>query len=304
MKVATNWFGAVMGITGLGLACRAAAAPRWLAEFWVVLGALVCGLLLLGYFFRLLTDTRGIAEEFGDPARLGYCATLPIALTLVGGGLQPSMPRLANGLWWVGAALLLAFQALSLARWLKGGIALERINGGWLVMLVGGIVVPVGGLPLGHPEMSRFCFGLSAALAPIVMALVFYRTVAGPAIPEGQRPAWFIFLVPPSLIYVNGLALWGTSFSPALEALFYAALILGVALLMASWTFLVWPFNPLGWAFTFPLDALALAAGHYARGHPGGPWSKIATTALVIAGLFVAVSLVRSLFAAFSKQDT
>src|SRR5690242_8772467 len=167
MKVATNWFGAVMGITGLGFACRAAAMPRWFAEFWIALGAIVCGLLLLAYLFKLLTDTKAIAEEFGDPARLGYCATLPIALTLVGGGLQPHMPRLANGLWWVGASLLLLFQALALARWLKGGIPLEKVNGGWMIMLVGGIVVPVGGVPLGHLEMSRFCFGVSAALAPI-----------------------------------------------------------------------------------------------------------------------------------------
>src|SRR5204863_3719197 len=143
-----------------------------------------------------------------------------------------------------GVVLLLAFQAFALARWLMGGVPLEKINGGWMIMLVGGIVVPSAGVPLGNLEMSRFCFGASAALAPFVMALVFYRTVAGPAMPEAPRPAWFIFLVPPSLIYANGVALWGPTFSPMLEPLFYLAVLLAVALLLASWTVPVWPCGP------------------------------------------------------------
>ena len=305
-RLAVNWFGAAMGITGLGLACRGAAPimkqPPAFSEFWVLLGAAVFALLLLGFLWKLLTDFPAIAGEFADPARFGYCATLPIAMTLVAGGLQPYLPRLSGALWWIGAVLLLVFQAFALARWLAGGIALEKINGGWLIMLVGGIVMPTGGIPLGNLEMSRFCFGVSAALAPIVMALVFYRTVAGPAMPEAQRPAWFIFLVPPSLIYASGIALWGPTFSPVLEALFYCAVLLGIALLMASWTFLVWPFGPLWWALTFSLDALATASAQFARGHPTGPWSKIAITALLIAVLFVVIAIIRAVLAAFRGE--
>lgn len=305
-RLAVNWFGAVMGIVGLGLACRGAAPilkqPPAFSEFWVILGAAVFAVLLLGLLWKLLTDVPAIAGELADPARFGYCATLPLAMTLVAGGLQPYLPRLAGALWWLGVVLLLVFQAFALARWLKGGIAPEKINGGWLIMLVGGIVVPIGGIPLGNLEMSRFCFGASAALAPIAMALVFYRTVTGPAMPEGQRPAWFIFLVPLCLIYANGVALWGPTFSPLLEALFYCAVLLGVALLMASWTFLVWPFGPLWWALTFSLDALAAASAQFARGHPTGPWSKIAITALLIAILFVVIALFRSVRAALRGE--
>ena len=304
-NLATNWFGAVMGLAGLGLAWRGAAPlvkqPHAFSEVWVFAAAILLAVLLPLYLFKVLTDAKAIAEEFTDPARLGYCATLPLGLTLVAAGLQPYSARGANGLWWLGAALLLAFQAFALARWLKGGVALEKINGGWMIMLVGGIVVPTGGIPLGNLEMSRLCFGASAALAPFVMALVFYRTVAGPAMPEAQRPAWFVFLVPPSLIYANGVALWGPVFSPMLEPLFYLAVLLGVALLMASWTFLVWPFSSLWWAFTFSLDALAIASAHFARGHPTGPWSKIATAALVVAVLFVLIALYKSLRAPWSK---
>ena len=53
-----------------------------------------------------------------------------------------------------------------LQRLLAGGIELGQVNGGWLMLFVGGIVVPGGGLPLGYEEMSRFAFGVSAAIAP------------------------------------------------------------------------------------------------------------------------------------------
>jgi len=170
-------------------------------------------------------------------------------------------------------------------------------------MLIGGIVLPGTGLPLGNIEMSRFCFGVSAALAPLAMGLVFYRTVAGPALPEAERPGLFIFLVPPSLIYFNGMALWGPTLGPALEAVFYAALLIAIALLCASWTFLVWPFSATWWWFTFPLDAFATAAAHYARFHPGGPWSKIAGTALFIAVAFALITLYRSLRSPWTAPD-
>jgi tellurite resistance protein len=135
------------------------------------------------------------------------------------------------------------------------------------------------------------------------MALVFYRTIAGAAIPEVQRPTWFIFLVPPSLIYANGHALWAAGgMGPMLDALFFCALLLAVALLLASWTFLAWPFSPAWWAFTFPLDAFATAAAHYARGHADEPWAKVAGVALIIAVLFVLIAIYKSLRAAFAKQ--
>ena len=85
-------------------------------------------------------------------------------------------------------------------------------------------MLPGPGLSLGLAEASRFSFGISATVAPILMALLFYRVIAGPALPEALRPTWFILLVPPSLIYANGLALFPEVIF--LENLFYFALAL------------------------------------------------------------------------------
>jgi tellurite resistance protein len=296
-------YGAVMGLAGLGLSARAAApvlpgyvrAPAYVTEPWVALGALALLILLPLYAAKLVRYPAAVREEFTNPVQLGFCGALPVGLTLVAGGLAPYWVSLADLLWWSGAALLLGFQIWALYRWLSGGIALEQVNAGWLIVMVGGIVVPGPGIALGHVEASRFLFGVSAASAPLLMALLFYRAVIGPPLAERLRPSWFILLVPPSLIYANGLALF-PGFVP-LENLYFLALVLAAALLIYARGLLRWPFGPPWWAFTFPLDALAYAAARYAQDHPQPLWRALAAITLVLAAAFVVLALLKSLAA-------
>jgi len=296
--VSLGWFGAVMGLAGLGLACRGAAPvvkqPPAFSEVWVAAGALVMAVLLLALAYRLFSDFRAIKEELNDPARVGFCATLPIGVTLVAGGVQPYAEEVARVLWWCGAAPLLLFQIWTLARWLHEDFELAHVNGGWMIVLISGIVMPTAGVPLGEDGMSRVMFGISTAATPFVMGLVFWRTVIGPRIPDALRPTWFIFLVPPSLIYVNGLALYPGEPGLGLEAMFFSTLLLVPALLLASRGFLRWPFTRAWWAFTFPLDGVAAAAANYARSHPGGPWPAITAISLGLAILFVALAIYKT----------
>ena len=290
-----GYYGAVMGLAGLGLSARAAAplfpgvvrAPAYVTEPWVALGFLALLLLVPAYLVKLVRYPAAVREDFTDPGLLGFCGALPVGMTLVAGGIGPYAPALGDALWWVGCALLFLFQVWALSRLLSGGIALDRINAGWLIILVGGIVVPGPGIALGHAEASHVFFGVSACVAPLLMALLLYRAAIGAPLPEALRPTWFILLVPPSLIYANGIALF-----PGLDAfenLFYFGIVLALALLLYARRLARWPFGPPWWAFTFPLDALAYAAVHYAQAHPGALWKAVAGIALLLAAAFVSV---------------
>src|SRR5205807_1535919 len=299
-------YGAVMGLAGLGLSARAAAtvfpgflrAPAYFTEPWVALGALLLAGLLPLYLLKLLRFPAAVREDFTNPTTLGFCGALPVGMTLVAGGVAPYSELAGNLLWWVGCALLIAFQVWALVRWLSGGIELAKLNAGWLIILVGGIVVPGPGIALGHIEASRFFFGVSATVAPLLTALLLYRAMVAPPLPEALRPTWFILLVPPSLIYANGAALFSLEF---LEILYFSGLVLAVALLVYARNFLRWPFAPSWWAFTFPLDALAYAAARYAQGHPSLPWKLAAAAALAAATLVVAVVLWKTARSAASR---
>ena len=300
-------YGAVMGLAGLGLTARAAApvlpgvlkAPAYFTEPWVLLGALALALLLPLYVLKLIRYPAAVREDFTDPALLGFCGALPVGMFLVAGGLAPYVPAFASLLWWAGFVLLGAFQVWALARWLSGSIELAQVNAGWLIVLVGGIVAPGPGLALGHEEASRFAFGVSAAAAPLLMALLFYRAVLGAPLPAPLRPSWFILLVPPALIYANGLALFPQN--AFLENLFFASLVLAVSLLYVSRGFLRWRFGAPWWAFTFPLDALAYAAARYAQDHPSALWQAVCAASLLLATLFVLIVLFRTLRSVASR---
>jgi len=299
--VHVGMYGAVMGLAGLGLSARAAApvlpgwlrAPAYFTEPWVLLGAIALAVLLPLYILKLFRYPAEVRKDFTNPALLGFCGALPVGMFLVAGGVAPYSPQIGNILWWSGFVLLTGFQVWALSRWLSGSIELAQVNAGWLIVLVGGIVAPGPGLALGHEEASRFAFGVSAAAAPLVMALLFYRAVLGAPLPEPLRPSWFILLVPPALVYVNGLALFpGSVF---LENLFYASLVLAVSLLLVSRNFLRWPFGAPWWAFTFPLDALAYAAARYAQDHPTPLWRVVCAATLLLATAFVLLVLFRTL---------
>ena len=296
-------FGAVMGLAGLALSARAAAtalpgivrAPAYFTEPWAALGVLAFALLFPAYVMKWIRYPAGARSEFTDPAQLGYCATLPVGMTVLAGALAPSLPMSADVLWCCGAALLVLFQIWGLLRLLEGGIDLAKVNGGWMILFIGGIVVPCGGVALGHDEASRALFGVSAAATPFVMGLVFYRAVIAPPLPEAARPTWFIFIVPPSLIYANGITFFGEL--AFLDNFFFFATLLAAALLIYGREAMRWPFSAAWWAFTFPLDAYAYAAARYAQSHPSALWKGVAAAALLAATLSVVLALARTIAA-------
>ena len=306
-QVPIGMYGAVMGLTGLGLSARAAAtvlpgyvrAPAYVTEPWVALGVLAFLILVPLYVAKLFSFPHAVREEFTNPLQVGFCGALPVGMFLVGGGLAPYWPVAAHAVWIAGAVLLVSFQVWMLYRWLSGGIALEQVNAGWLIVMVGGIVAPGPGIALGHVEASRFLFGISAASAPLLSAILLFRAMIGAPLPERLRPSWFILLVPPSLIYANGVALFPL-FVP-LENLYFLGLVLCAALLVYAKDLRRWPFSPAWWAFTFPLDALAYAAARYAQDHPAPVWQALCAATLVLAAAFVLACLWRSLRSVASR---
>src|SRR5688572_24781476 len=116
-SVPISLFGAVMGLVGLGLSARATAtvlpgylrAPAYFTELWVALGVLAFAVLLPSYLVKLLKHRELVRAEFMSPVQLGFCGALPVGMSLVAGGLAPYLPSIASILWWVSAALLLAF---------------------------------------------------------------------------------------------------------------------------------------------------------------------------------------------------
>lgn len=294
--VPLGYFAAVMGLVGLGLAARAAAplfpgvfrAPAYFTEPWVAAGILAFLLVAFLYLWKLVSKPEEVKADFTLPERMGALGQVPVGLMLIAAGVAPYLPGPAATIWWTGIALYAAAATWGVATIFRLGLGTKRLTPAWIVLLVGGIVAPVAGLPLGRREASTwlFCAGLVAGLL-----LVVPLATRGP-LPAPLRPAWFILLAPPTLVAVSGQALFG---HPALLAVFiYLALAVLAGLLYYARGIFAWPVNESVWSITFPLDALALAASRHALLTQSPAWRAVAGFSLVLAVLAVTFALYRT----------
>lgn len=293
-------FGAPLGLAGLGLVLREAAkdweVPPLFAEFWVLLGAVAFAACVAAYAMKWAKNASGAREELFDPLRMCFVSAMPVSGGLVAGGLAPYALPVAHWLWWVSAVVFVMLQIIGIARWLSG-VELAQVHGGWMIMLLGGLVFPPSAVALGHLEMARFMYGAAIIAVPFVVGMIFFRVVAGPALPDALKPTCFIMLVPGGLLYGNYPVISGEVPLYVLAGTFYCGVMLLAGLLVFAHKCFTWPFGPPWWAFTFPLDAMAAGAIQHARHVPGPGSHVMAAVLLAMATLVVAVVLLRSLVA-------
>ena len=271
-----GWFAIVMGLCGLSLAWyRAQGLMGEMAAVFSLLAGLlalvVAVVLLAASLTRWQRYPQALAEDLKHPVRHAFVAAIPVALLLLSAvgvahdGTSGDLNLAWQALWWAGSLTQLWATVWVLGRWLAH-VALvpagANPGGLWpsvtpvlLIPVVGNVVVPLAGLPLGHELWSMAQFGIGAFLWPIVIGLVLVRRLAHSPLPDRILPAWFITIAPPSVIGVVlmqmqaplelTLGLWGV-------ALFFLVWLLPVLRRIVTQ-----PFSIAFWGLSFPLAALA-----------------------------------------------
>ncbi len=261
-----GWYAIVMGLTGLALAWHR--AQPLMGEVagrvaWGVglLGAAVFGVLALATLLRGWRHADAWAEDCRHPVRHTFIAAMPISLILlatVAVALRgPSSTAL--WLWWAGALAQLFVTLWVLARWWRGngpgGLQWASATPALFVPIVGNVLVPLAGVPLGQAEWSAAQFGVGLLFWPVVMMLIIVRVALQGLWPERMLPSVYIFIAPPAVVGASALqfgaplpvvwALWGMA---VFTLLWVATLTRRIAAL---------PFGLPHWGISFPLTALA-----------------------------------------------
>ena len=271
-----GWFATVMGLCGLALAWYRAQGllgemAGAVSLLIGLLAAAVAVVLLAASLLRWQRYPQALAEDLKHPARHAFVAALPVSVLLLAtvgvmhDGPAGTLAGLWHTLWWLGSLAQLWATLWVLGRWLAP-VALvpagANPGGLWpsvtpvlLIPVVGNVVVPLAGQPLGYPLWSIAQFGIGAFLWPVVIGLVLVRRLAHSPLPDRLLPAWFITIAPPTVIGLVLLqmqaplpvvaGLWGV-------ALFFLLWLLPLARRIAGQPFGV-PF----WGLSFPLAALA-----------------------------------------------
>lgn len=289
-----GWFTLVMGLSGLALAWQRATPfmGELAAAGALVLGAIAATVFVLLAVLSLLRWQRypqALADDLKHPVRHAFVAAVPVSLILLATvAVALAGPNaLANALWWLGCGLQLLVTVWVLGRWLAPGkgLAWPAITPVLFIPVVGNVLAPLAGVPLGHAAWSAAQLGIGLLLWPVLLALLAVRIGTTGLWPERLLPTTFITIAPPAVI---GLALAQLG-APAL--LVWG--LWGVALFFALWSAQLLrrsvsqPFGLPFWGLSFPLAALATLALHLAVG-AAPAFQTLATLLLALATLVVA----------------
>lgn len=289
-----GWFATVMGLAGLALAWHAAAPllGASAAAAALVITALAAAVLLLlasASVVRLVRHPQAWAEDLRHPVRHVFIAALPIALLLVVTAAVAAGARgpLVLGLWALGAGAQWCVTVWVLSRWWRGqtagGLAWPGLTPALFIPIVGNVVVPLAGLPLGQAAWSAAQFGVGVLFWPVVLVLLAVRMAQQGLWAERLLPTAFIFIAPPAVVGV-GLLRFGAP-------LLVVWALWGVALFSLMWVGALLPrigrlpFAVPHWAMSFPLAAFTVLTLQLTQ---GGPLQMLGLALLALTSLLVA----------------
>jgi tellurite resistance protein len=303
-----GWYAIVMGLTGLTLAWHRATPlmggpADTIARGLASLAMLVFVVLAVATVLRLLRHPEAWAEDRRHPVRHAFIAALPISVILlatVAVAFHGPNP-LALGLWWAGALAQLAVTLWVLARWLRGngpgglkdgvhqppGLVWASATPALFIPIVGNVLVPLAGVPLGQADWSAAQFGMGLMFWPVVLMLMVVRIAQQGLWPERLLPAAYIFIAPPAVSGLSALQLgapqavvWGLWGMALFSLLWVGTLTRRIAAL---------PFGLPHWGMSFPLAALAALTLRLAA--PGSGLAVLGTSLLALSSLLVVALL-------------
>jgi tellurite resistance protein len=297
--LAPGWYAVVMGLAGLSLAWHAAVP---VLGDGAGAGALVIGAaaalvftgLIAASLWRFRRHPDAWADDLKHPVRHVFAAAVPIALLLlvtaaVSAGLEGPV---LEALWWTASLLQLSITAWVMSRWWRGGtgggLPWASLTPALFIPIVGNVLVPLAGVPLGRLEWSAAQFGIGVLFWPVVLVLLLVRLASQGLWPERLLPASFIFIAPPAAIGLSALrfgvaplVVWGLWGAALFALLWVAPLLRRIA---------DQPFGMAHWGMSFPMAAFTALTLRLA---PTGTMSLLgiallAGTSLLIAALVLA----------------
>jgi len=297
-RLSVAMFALVMGIGGLAGAWAAAAhafgAPIVISQVLLSLALLSFLLLSIAHLAKIGLHFGAVVEEFEHPMRSSFFPAVSVSMVVLSIGVRAYSEPLARVLWCGGAALHLVLAVILIRRWILKAQDESVLTPAWFIPVVGNILVPVGGVPLGYVEVSWFFFSIGLVLWIIFFTIVLHRVLFVQEMGQRSLPTLFILLAPPS-IGLSAYLAFNHGVAGPMADIFYS-LALFIAILLASLLkhLAHGPFFMSWWAMTFPACGWAGACIAYYRARPSWYTESIAMVALAVATAVVVWVLART----------
>ncbi len=287
-----SMFAIVMGLSGTTIALeKAEHLWAWsLAPSGIMLGltALVYALIALAYLSKFVLHRQHVISEFNHPIRMSFFPAMSIGMILLSIAAMGHAPQLALYLWALGAAVQLAFTLAILSNWMHHEkFQVQHSNPAWFIPIVGNILVPIAGVPLGFPEVSWFYFSIGLVMWIPLLAVLLNRFFFHPMIPSKLLPTLFILIAPPAVGFIAWVRLHNGSIDDTARILYYFALFITVLLFSQIRYFWKLQFALPWWAYSFPMAAMTIATLVMAEKLGGSFFTGLAQILLIFLALLV-----------------
>lgn len=264
-KIPAAYFGAVLGLAGLGNAWRvgrqAWGLPAVIGEALELTAVLTWAVLLALYALKWALDPAAGRDEARHPIQCCFIGLIGVATMLVSLAVVPYSLAAARAVFLLGAAFTGAF-----AVWRTGGLWRGDRDESYttpvlyLPSVAGCFVMSTAAVAMGYAEWGRFAFGAGLFAWLAIESVLLRRLYSGPTLPPALRPTLGIQLAPPVVGAVAYLSVNGGQADLIAYAMVGYGVLQALILLRLSRWILQQPFTPSYWAFTFGATALAIAA--------------------------------------------
>lgn len=258
-------FAIIMGLTGTTIALEKAEHiygwPSAGSTVLLAVSAVLYTVIALAYLAKLVLHRSHVVAEFNNPIRLSFFPTMSIGMLLLSIASLSHAPGVALVLWAVGSAVQLAFTLVILSNWMHHDrFQIQHSSPAWFIPIVGTILVPVSGIPLGFVDVSWFFFSAGLLMWVPLLAVLLNRFFFHPMLPGKLLPTLFILIAPPAVGFISWTKLHSGELTDAGRILYYFALFTTLLLLTQAKYFTKLPFALPWWAYSFPTAAITIAS--------------------------------------------
>lgn len=269
-----SFFGMIMGLTGLAIAFinLSSIYSEYVLVANIVFGyaAILFIVLVALYLYKTVVHTQAVIEELKHPIKMNFVPTISISLLLLSiatyvlGYIQVS-----KWLWASGAILQIALTYWVLYNWIHHEhFKIEHSNPAWFIPIVGNIIVPIAGVHHSSLDINWFFFAVGIVFWLVIKAILLNRIIFHNTLPERLIPTLFIFIAPPAVGFISYLALNDGDLNQFAMVLYFFAVAITLLMIVSLNKFVKLNFALSWWAFTFPLDAMAIASYKMYQANP------------------------------------
>ena len=292
-------FAIVMGLAGATIAVQKAQHlwdwVTWPGQLMMWLTGLIYALIAGAYLSKFILHRAHVIAEFRHPIRMSFFPAMSIGMILISIAFLGFSPLISLYLWGIGSVAQLLFTLVILSTWMHHEkFQVQHSNPAWFIPIVGNILVPIAGVPLGYQEVSWFYFSVGLMMWTPLLSVLFNRFFFHPMVPAKLLPTLFILIAPPAVGFIAWVKLHNGSVDEIARIFYYFALFITLLLFSQIRYFVKIAFALPWWAYSFPMAALTIATMVMLEKVGSGFFAALAPTLLFILSALIVMLLFKT----------